>query len=48
MYLAINGEQIQIGKNGLYELDDFNITNLGVVVKDYDIDKFSIDYEFIT
>lgn len=48
MYLAINGEQIQIGKNGLYELDDFNITNLGVVVKDYDIDRFSIDYEFIT
>lgn len=48
MYLAINGEQIQIGKNGFYELDDFNITNLGVVVKDEDIDRFSIDYEFIT
>lgn len=49
MYLAINGEQIQIGKNGFYELDDFNITNLGVVVKDDDdIDRFSIDYEFVT
>lgn len=47
MYLDINGEQIQIGKNGFYELDDFNITELGVVVKDKDIDRFSIDYEFI-
>lgn len=48
MYLAINGEQIQIGKNGFYELDDFNITSLGVVVEDEDIDRFSIDYEFVT
>lgn len=48
MYLDINGEQIQIGKNGFYELDDFNITELGVIVKDKDIDRFSIDYEFIT
>ena len=48
MYLAINGEQIQIGKNGFYELDDFNITNLGIVVKDENIDRFSIDYEFAT
>lgn len=49
MYLAINGEQIQIGKNGFYELDDFNITNLGVVVnpQDPNSDRFSIDYEFI-
>lgn len=47
MYLAINGEQIQIGKNGFYELDDFNITNLGVVVTNPNIDRFSIDYEFV-
>ena len=48
MYLAINGEQIQIGKTGLYELDDFEITNLGVVVQDFAIDRFTIDYEFKT
>lgn len=47
MYLAINGEQIQIGKNGFYELNDFNITNLGVAVKTDDDSRFSIDYEFI-
>ena len=47
MYLAINGEQIQIGKNGFYELDDFNITNLGVAIKDEDDSRFSIDYEYI-
>lgn len=50
MYLAINGEQVQIGKNGFYELDDFDITNLGVVVTRSDIDggigRFSIDYEY--
>lgn len=50
MYLAINGEQVQIGKNGFYELDDFDITNLGVVVTQSDIDegigRFSIDYEY--
>jgi hypothetical protein len=46
MYLAINGEQIQIGKTGFYELDNFNITSLGVIVKDSNIDRFSIDYEF--
>ena len=47
MYLAINGEQIQIGKNGFYELNDFNINNLGVVVQNEETDRFSIDYEFI-
>lgn len=46
-YLAINGEQIQIGKNGFYELNDFNITNLGVAVEDPNTDRFSIDYEFV-
>ena len=51
--LTINGEEIKIGKSGFYELKDFNITNLGIVVEKQqssDInnvrDTFTIDYEY--
>lgn len=44
--LAINGEEIRIGQNGFYELDDFTINQLGVVVMDKNSDKFTIDYEY--
>lgn len=44
--LAINGEEIKIGQTGFYELKDFNITFLGVVVNDKEKDRFIIDYEY--
>ena len=44
--LAINGEEIRIGQSGFYELNDFNINQLGVVVYDKNKDRFTIDYEY--
>ena len=45
---AINGEEIRIGQSGFYELNDFTISQLGVVVDpDNPIkDRFTIDYEY--
>ena len=43
--MAINGEEIRIGQSGYYELNDFNITNFGMVVEDAR-DKFSLDYQY--
>jgi len=45
LMLAINGEHIQIGQSGFYELDDYHIDSLGVVAKDNN-DKFVIDYQY--
>lgn len=44
--LAINGEEIRIGQSGFYELNDFTINQLGVIVYDTDKDRFTIDYEY--
>lgn len=44
--LAINGEEIRIGQSGFYELDDFTINQLGVVVTNNNKDRFTIDYEY--
>jgi len=46
LMLAVNGEEIKIGQTGFYELKDFNINSLGVVVLDKDLDRFTIDYEY--
>lgn len=43
--MSINGEEIRIGQSGYYELNDFNITNFGIVVKDAN-DRFSLDYQY--
>ena len=43
--MAINGEEIRIGQSGYYELNDFNITNFGIVVRDAK-DRFSLDYQY--
>lgn len=43
---TINGEEIKIGQSGFYELNDFTITSLGVVVTDSNVDRFTIDYEY--
>ena len=44
--ITINGEEIKIGSSGFYEVKDYDITSLGMVVEDYDIDRFTIDYEY--
>ena len=44
--LAINGEEIKIGQSNFYEIKDYNITSLGVVVEDPNVDRFTIDYEY--
>lgn len=44
--LAINGEEIRIGQSGYYELEDFTINQLGVIVNDPNKDRFTIDYEY--
>ena len=43
--MSINGEEIRVGQSGYYELNDFNITNFGMVVEDAR-DKFSLDYQY--
>jgi len=48
LILAVNGEEIRIGQSGFYELKDFNISSLGVVVKNPEYDRFIIDYEYKT
>ena len=45
LMLAINGEHIQIGQSGFYELNDYHIDSLGIVAKDNN-DKFVIDYQY--
>ena len=43
----INGEEIKIGRNNFYELNDFNITRLGAIIEPGDTTKsFTIDYEY--
>lgn len=44
--LTINGEEIKIGKSGFYEIKDYTITSLGVIVADPNKDRFTIDYEY--
>ena len=44
--MVINGEEIKIGRTGLYEIKDYDITSLGMVVEDYNADRFTIDYEY--
>lgn len=44
--MTINGEEIKIGPSGFYEIKDYDITSLGMVVEDPDVDRFTIDYEY--
>lgn len=52
LMLAINGEEIMIGRSGFYEIDDYEITSLGVAAKQPTEqnpninDKFIIDYQY--
>lgn len=52
LMLAINGEEIMIGRSGFYEIDDYEITSLGVAAKQPTEqnpninDKFVIDYQY--
>lgn len=49
MILMVNGEEIRIGNSKLYELTDYEITQLGVIADcTKDEDRFTIDYEYIT
>lgn len=46
LLMAINGEEIRVGKSGLWEIDGIlPIESLGIVAIDYN-DNFSIDYLF--
>lgn len=44
--ITINGEEIKIGQSGFYELNDYTISSLGMIVYNPDVDKFTIDYEY--
>lgn len=46
LLMAVNGEEIRVGKSGLWEIDGIlPIESLGIVAVDYN-DNFSIDYTF--
>jgi hypothetical protein len=44
--MAINGEEVQIGSSGYYELNEFNVNSL-CVVADGPKDTFVLDYQYI-
>lgn len=44
--MAINGEEIQIGSSGYYELNDFEVKQL-CVVADGVKDMFTLDYQYL-
>lgn len=44
---AINGEEIKIGRTGQYEVKDFDITSLGLVVRDSEDGETSPDTNFL-
>ena len=44
--ITINGEEIKIGQSGFYEIKDYDITSLGMVVENPETDRFTIDYEY--
>ena len=47
LIMAINGEEIRVGQSGYYELNDFEITNLGIAAdNDDDTDRFTVDYQY--
>jgi len=43
---TINGEEIRVSSTGQYELKDFEITSLGLVVKDVEDANFLVDYTY--
>ncbi len=45
LLMGINGEEIRIGQSGYYELNNFDITNFGIVVRNNQ-DKFILDYQY--
>lgn len=45
LIIAINGEEIRVGPSGYYELNDYDITSLGIVCLTQN-DKFTIDYQY--
>ena len=46
LLMSVNGEEIRVGKSGLWEVDGIlPIKSLGIVAKDYN-DNFSIDYTY--
>lgn len=46
LLMAVNGEEIRVGKSGLWEIDGIlPIESLGIVAVDYN-DNFSIDYTY--
>lgn len=44
--LTINGEEIKIGENNQYELNDYDIHSLGLIVKNSDDSGFTINYTY--
>lgn len=47
LIMCINGEQIQIGKSGLFEINiDYTITYFGVVIEENSDKVFMLDYQY--
>lgn len=45
LVMSINGEEIRVGPSGYYELNDYDITSLGIACLTTK-DKFTIDYQY--
>ena len=45
LMMAVNGEEIQVGPSGYYELDTVEVESLGIVARDFH-DMFTVDYEY--
>lgn len=48
LLMAINGEEIRVGRSGLYEIDVIDISSIGIVAPDNNFtNNFTIDYEYL-
>ena len=48
LLMAINGEEIRVGRSGLYEIDVIDIDSIGIVADDNDYtNNFTIDYQYL-
>lgn len=44
--MIMNGEELRVGKNGVYETEDVNIKNIGFVIKKNDSEPYSNTEDF--
>lgn len=48
LLMAVNGEEVRVGRSGLYEIDVIDIDSIGIVADNNDYtNNFTIDYQYL-